>query len=78
MPAQQALAISRIEIRRILERICFYDDSFAQKWQIKGFQIAEHRRLQIWEWQNKKQRAQGFQSAISNLKSAIFEPRRYS
>jgi hypothetical protein len=37
MPAQQALAISRIEIRRILERICFYDDSFAQKWQIKGF-----------------------------------------
>jgi hypothetical protein len=40
----------------------------------RDLQIADHRRLQIWEWQNKKQRAQDFQSAISNLKSNLRTP----
>jgi hypothetical protein len=67
MPAQQALAINRIETGRILERICFYDDSFAQKWQIKGFQIADFR---FWEWQNKKHPV-GVGAGVFDLNSKI-------
>lgn len=80
MPAEQALADSNTEIRKILERIHFYDDSFAEKWQIEGFQIADHCRLQISDFgklQAEKLtigRGQGFQSAIlNNLKSKIIQ-----
>ena len=66
MPAQQALAVNRIETRRILERISSYDESSAGKWQIKGLQISDfgNSRMKKNDWTR-----QGFnlQSQICNL-----------